>query len=81
MKRILHGVIRGKIIELTEDPHVAEGQEVQVIVNRIENPEPWGEGLKRCAGILADDDPEEDDKILDEIYRERKTKSHREIPE
>ena len=68
-------------IELHEDPHVADGQKVQVIVKTLNIREPWGEGLKRCAGIVADENPQEDDKILDEIYRERKTKSHREVPE
>jgi hypothetical protein len=80
MNRIFHGIVHGKTIELQEDPQVADGQRVQVIVKTITNPEPWGEGLRRCAGILADEKTEEDDNILEEINRERKTKSHREIP-
>jgi hypothetical protein len=31
-----------------------------------------GEGLRRCAGALANDWSEDDDCILEEIYRERK---------
>ena len=33
---------------------------------------PWGEGLRKCAGALADEWTEEDDRILEEIYQERK---------
>lgn len=81
MNRILRGVVHGNAIELAEPPMIADGQEVQVIVKILKDPRPWGEGLRRSAGALANDNPEEDDKILEEIYQDRKRKSHREIPE
>jgi len=39
----------------------------------------WGEGLRRCAGALADDWTEQDDKILDEIYQSRHSDSRPEV--
>jgi hypothetical protein len=81
MNQMFQGIIHGNLIELQDFPQLADGQKVQVIVKTINDAESWGEGLKRCAGILADENPEQDDKILEEIYQERKTKSHREIPE
>ena len=81
MNRILRGVIHGNAIELKESPMIADGQEVQVIVKILKASRPWGEGLKRSAGALAHENPEKDDKILEEIYQDRKKKSHREIPE
>jgi hypothetical protein len=81
MNRILRGVIHGNAIELNESPMIADGQQVQVIVKILKPSQPWGEGLKRSAGALAHENPEEDDKILDEIYQDRKRKSHRGIPE
>lgn len=70
MTRTLHGRIRGRIIELDEDPGVADGQEIKV---RIEVPEPAqtpGDGLLQTAGALADD-PLWDDN-MDEVHRARK---------
>ncbi len=81
MNKIVHGIVHGNIIELKDNPGFQDGQEVEVIVKVVKEKRPWGEGLKRCAGALANQNPEEDDKILEEIYQERKKKSHREIPE
>ena len=41
----------------------------------------WGEGLRRCAGAFAADWTEDDDRILEEIYRDRKSDSRKEILE
>jgi hypothetical protein len=73
IKKTMHGVVNGKTIALTEDPGVPAGQEVEVLVTPLPSPlERWGEGLRRCAGALADEWSEVDDRILEEIYRERK---------
>jgi hypothetical protein len=72
MIRHVHGVIHGQTIELTEDPGVAEGQQVEVIIRIVPSPRTWGEGLRRCAGAFAADWSEEDDRILEEIHRERR---------
>lgn len=76
MTEVLHGVVHGNTIELERSPQVGEGQAVEVVLRPIAPREPWGEGLRRCAGALADDP--EIDAILDDIERERKTARYRE---
>jgi hypothetical protein len=71
--KTLHGVVNGKTIELVEELGVPAGQKVELIVTLVpDNQRPWGEGLRRCAGSMADHWTEEDDRILEEIYQERK---------
>jgi hypothetical protein len=73
MSSRLHGIINGKTIELSDDPGVPNGQEVEVFVTSLPSKESgWGAGLRRCAGALANDWTQEDDRILDEIYDGRK---------
>jgi hypothetical protein len=70
MSRTVHGKIHGKTIELDEDPGLAEGQDVQIILKVVRTQRAWGEGILRTAGALADD-PYWDD-IMEEIYQDRK---------
>jgi hypothetical protein len=72
MTKTLHGKVRGKLIELDQDPGLAEGQEVEITVRAIETgmAPRSGEGLLRTEGVLADD--QEWDAIMDEIHRDRK---------
>jgi len=81
MTRTLHGKVHGKTIELDEDLGVIDGQEVEVKVKIVPSTKKWGEGLRRCAGALADEWTEEDDRVLNEIYQDRKRETRREIPE
>lgn len=89
MTKTLHGVVRGKIIELDEDLGVVDGQEVEIQLTmlrpkkRLPGPPPgWEPGRpSRTAGVLADSSTEEDDRILEEIYRDRKLESRREMIE
>ena len=81
MTKVLHGKINGRTIELSEDLGLAPGEEVEVQVRTMPKTQNWGEGLKRCAGALANDWTEEDDRILEEIHQDRKRPSRREIPE
>jgi hypothetical protein len=76
-----HGRIHGRTIELDADLGLADGQEVEVRVQPLSRTEPWGEGLRRCAGALAQEWSEEDDRILDAIQQERKLETRREIPQ
>ena len=88
MTKTLHGKVRGKTIELEEDLGVVDGQEVEVQVKmlrprkRLPGPPPgWQSGRPSAtAGILADSWTDEDDRVLEEIYRDRKRESRREIP-
>jgi hypothetical protein len=79
MIRSTQGIIRGKTIELVEDLGVAEGQRVEVQVKIIATEKQWGDGLRRCAGALADDPHW--DAIMAEIYEDRKRDTRREVPE
>jgi hypothetical protein len=81
MTKTVQGTIHGKTIELTQDLGMADGQQVEVVVKTIPNKEQWGEGLRRCAGALANEWSDEDDRILEEIYQDRKRETRPEIPE
>lgn len=81
MQKVLHGIVRGATIELRENLGLADGEEVEVTVRVQRSHRPWGEGILRSAGAMAAHWTEEDDRILEEIERERKRSSRREIPE
>ncbi len=70
MTKTLHGKIRGRTIELDEDPGVAEGQQVEVQVKIVEPARKWGDGIRRSAGGWADHP--ELDAIIEKIRDERK---------
>ncbi len=78
MTKTIQGKVRGRTIELNEDLGLAEGQQVEVQVKVLQETRPWGEGLKRCAGALADDP--EWDAIMDEVHQARKLE-RRPLPE
>jgi hypothetical protein len=70
MSKTLHGKIRGRTIELDEDPGVAEGQQVELQITAVEPARVWGEGIRRSAGGWANHP--ELDAIMERIQRERK---------
>ena len=70
--------VTGPTVTIAVPPEF-QGQQVEIHVRVVpKRTEPWGEGLKRCAGILADEP--EWDAILEEIYQARKIE-RRSIPE
>jgi hypothetical protein len=102
MTRVLHGIVRGKTIEVNEDLTSWEGQAVNLLVTpsgpqeeqaeggpsakvpkTLPGPPPgWRPGQpSKTAGLLADSWIEEDDRILEEIYQDRKRETRREIRE
>ncbi|HVC94943.1 MAG TPA: hypothetical protein VND64_14705 [Pirellulales bacterium] len=89
MTKTVHGKVRGRTIELDEDLGVSEGQEVEVTVTVVQatnkwsegipEGDPWGEGLRRCAGALAGIPGLDED--MRQILQERKIAKFREVPE
>lgn len=57
MTKTIHGKVRGKTIELTEEVGVPEGQEVEIIVRMVSSVKTTrtGEGLLLTEDALADD--------------------------
>jgi hypothetical protein len=57
MTKTLHGTVRGRTIELDEDPGAADGQEVQVQITVVEptkpSQAPMSEGLAKVYDILG----------------------------
>jgi len=70
MTKTLHGKIRGRTIELDEDPGVAEGQQVEVQMKVVEPSRNWGEGIRRSAGGWSNHP--ELDTVMETIREERK---------
>lgn len=68
----------GKTIELQQEPGVPDGQEVEIVIRSITAipaSEPWGEGLRHCAGALADISGLDED--MEQILNERSGGSDR----
>jgi len=81
MVRLTHGTVRGRTIELNEDLGLRDGQEVRVQVTPVTPAADPVDGLRRCAGALAEEWTEEDDRILEGIREDRKRDTRREISE
>ena len=67
----LHGIVRGRTIELSVDPGVESGVEVEVILRRKATLPSDVHGLSNCADAIAYTWTEEDDRILAEIQAAR----------
>ena len=70
MSRIIQGIVHGRTIELTEDPGVADGQRVEVIVKPAPHAKPWGEGFRRSAGGWIN--YPEMDAVMEQIQQDRR---------
>jgi len=90
MVKIVHGKVHGKTIEIDQDLGLAEGQDVELELRTTTPPEEtatssppkkWGKGFWQCAGAMADEWTDEDDRIFEEIYRDRKNDTRPEIPD
>ena len=78
MHKTILGRINGRTIQLSEDLGISAGQEVEVQVTVCKPNSSWGEGVRRCAGALSDD--EEWDNIMEEVHQQRQVE-RRLIPE
>ena len=69
MTTSLRGVIRGKIIELADDPGIEDGRGVEVTIRTTANAAAQVEAILRTAGSMADDP--EFDAAMAKIQQER----------
>ncbi len=74
------GIIHGNIIELSENPGLPDGEEVEIQITPRKRRQP-GEGLRHCARALSGDWLAMDDQILAELVQDRLNAGHRELPE
>jgi len=80
MAMTLHGTIHGRTIELSEDPGIEEGRQVEIQMRVMaETRRSAGEGFLRTEGALADDT--EWDAIMEEIHQARKLERPSQIPD
>jgi hypothetical protein len=74
--KILRGVVHGRTIELEAEPGIEDGRRVEVIVRSKALPGPppgWRPGsTETAAGMMAEHWTEEDNRILEEIERDRR---------
>lgn len=82
MTKTVQGVIHGKTIELAEDLGVPAGQSVEVSITVVTpaTHQP-GDGIRRWAATVRENWTDDDDRILETLYRERKNDSRREVTE
>lgn len=82
MTKKVQGIVHGKTIELAEDLGVSDGQAVEITVRTVlpRQSTPCT-NTQTAAGALTKEWSEEDDRILEELHRERKGARWRTIPE
>jgi hypothetical protein len=82
MKRVMQGVVHGRTIELDNDPGIDDGRTVDVVLLPKEQsglPPGWTPGgTQTAAGMMADHWTDEDDRIFEQIYQDRRRDSRRE---
>ena len=85
MFKIPRGVIHGRTTELEAEPGIEDGRRVEVIVRSKTLPGPppgWRPGgTETAAGMMSERRTEADDRILEEIERDRHRPSTRETRE
>jgi hypothetical protein len=92
MTKTIQGVVHGKVIELTEESGLPDGQVVEVTVRSasgnpssrppLPTPPDWQPGgSKSAAGALAGVWTAEDDRILQELEDDRQRAAFREASE
>ena len=77
MRSVLHGIIHGRTIEITETTPLPDGQEVAVTETPIARKLPPGEGIRRSTGAWAEDAAELDRYL--EWTRQQRKQSRRSI--
>jgi len=85
MIRIVQGIVHGKMIQLDAETGWEDGRKVEVILRADGLPGPppgWKpENCETAAGMMASTWSEDDDRILEEIQRQRKQDFGRAVSE
>jgi hypothetical protein len=79
MSTTVSGTLYGDTIKLDRPIGIAAGQKVEVVVRSLPDSAGWGDGLRRCAGMLADEP--QLDAALDAIDRDRREATFRDLGE
>jgi hypothetical protein len=79
MVKHFQGVIHGRTVELDQDPGIAEGQRVDVMMRVASPPRPWGAGILRSAGIAAEVPGFEE--AFEQVQQDRESATMRNIEE
>lgn len=77
MTRQMHGIVRGKTIELADETGLQDGSPVVITLRSSPRVRTWGEGIRRSAGAWAND-PNIDD-VLTEIESIREQARFRDL--
>ena len=75
MASVVQGVIRGRTIELVDDPGIGDGRGVEVTIRTRPDPDAERAAILRTSGSMADD--LEFEGIMAQIERERHAESSR----
>lgn len=81
MVKVLRGVVRGRTIELEEETGIEDGRPVRIVLESDVGSAPAENRGRSAAGAMAEHWTDEDDRILEEIERDRRRPSTRELPE
>ena len=83
MNKTMRGTVHGRTIQLDDDPGIEDGRQVEIVlrVRQLPGPPPcWNpESTGTAAGMMSEHWSEEDDRILEQIYQDRK-RDHRREP-
>jgi hypothetical protein len=79
MPIVLRGVIHGKTIELLSDPGLADGQEIEMTIRPLAEPDTRIAAILRTAGSMADHP--EFKAVMDMVQRDRDSDRYREQAE
>ena len=82
MTQVVHGIVYGSTIELSQALDIPDGQKVELVLRVVpaeSESHIWGDGLRRCAGALADIPGLDQD--MEQILADRKTARFREVSE
>ena len=76
---VVRGVIHGKTIELLTDPGLTDGQEVEMTLRPVDQPDARIAAILRTAGSMANDP--EFHAVMEEVQRYRDSARYREVAE